>query len=189
MRKKRENLKQIVEALIFASDIPITADQIKGFIGDITGRQIKKAIDELNLEYKKANRAFKIVNVAGGFQMVSRDTYSQWVRKLFLKRSRAKLTPAALETLSVIAFKQPVTKSEVAAIRGVNCDAVMHTLLERKLVTISGRGDGPGRPLLFRTTKEFLRYFGVNDISDLPKPKELEEILKEGNNLPVDAVE
>jgi len=189
MGKKRENLKQIVEALIFASDIPIAIEQIKVFIEETTAGQVRKVIDELNLEYKQTNRAFKIVYVAGGVQMVSRETYSQWVRKLFKKKSKGRLSQAALETLSVVAFKQPVSRSEVSGIRGVNCDGVMHTLLERRLVTISGRGEGPGRPLLFRTTKEFLRYFGVNDISDLPKPRELEELLKEDNNLPEDAVE
>ena len=189
MAKKRENLKQIVEALIFASDIPITIEQIKGFIEETTPAQVRKAIEELNVEYKQSNRAFQIIPVAGGVQMVTRKSYAQWVKRLFKKRMKTKLSQAALETLSVVAFKQPVAKSEIAGIRGVNCDGVMKTLLERNLITISGRGEGPGRPLLYQTTKEFLRYFGVNDITDLPKPRELEELLKEETHLPDDTIE
>jgi segregation and condensation protein B len=185
-KKGLENLKEIVEALIFASDVPITADQLKGLIEEATVAGIKKAIDELNLEYKQTNRSFHIIPVAGGYQMVTRKSYATWVKRLFHKRSKAKLSQAALETLSVVAFKQPISRTEIAAIRGVNCDAVVRTLMERKLVSISGRSEGQGRPLLFTTTKEFLRYFGVNAISDLPKPREIEEILKEDKSLPED---
>ena len=190
MEKKRyEFLKQIVEALIFASDIPISAEHIRGFVEEITVSQVRTIVEELNFEYNQTNRAFQIVRVAGGFQMVTRESYTQWVRKLFQKRIKSKLSHAALETLSVVAFRQPVPKSEIAGIRGVECDGVMRTLLDRKLVTISGRSNGPGRPLMYKTTKEFLRYFGVNEISDLPKPREIEELLKEDEHLPDDAVE
>lgn len=188
-KKKLENLKYIVEALIFASDVPITIEQVRGFIEETTPGQVKKAIEDLNLEYKQSNRSFHIIHVAGGYQMVTRGNYAQWVKKLFLRRLKSRLTQAALETLSVIAFKQPVSKTDVSAIRGVNCDAVIKTLLERNLVTISGRGEGPGKPLLYKTTGEFLRYFGVNDISDLPKPRELEDLLKEDGHQPDHAPE
>lgn len=189
MAKKLDNLKQIVEALIFASDVPITLDQIKGFIEETTVAQVRKTIDTLNLEYKQSGRAFNIIQVAGGFQMVTRQSYSSWVKKLFYKRSKTRLSQAALETLSIVAFKQPVPKSEISAVRGVSSDGVINTLLERKLVTIAGRGEGQGRPLLYKTTKEFLRYFGVNSISDLPKPREIEELLKEEQHSPDDALE
>ena len=189
MAKKRDNLKQIVEALIFASDIPITEEQIKGFVEETTLGQVRKTIEALNLEYKQTERAFHIIHVAGGVQMVTRPTYASWVKKMFIKRSKSRLSQAALETLSVVAFKQPVAKSEISAIRGVSSDGVLKTLLERKLVMISGRGEGPGKPLLYKTTKEFLRYFGVNTLSDLPKPREMEELLKEENHSTVDAVE
>ncbi len=182
-------IKQTVEALIFASDIPLPTSQIKGFIEEATVSQIEKAVDALNLEYKQSNRSFHIIKVAGGYQMVTRDLYAQWVKKLFLRRRKSRLSQAALETLSVIAFKQPVSKTEVAEIRGGNCDAVVKTLLERKLVTIAGRADGPGRPLVYKTTKEFLRYFGVNSVNDLPKPREIEELVKEETHIPEDAVE
>ncbi len=180
----RELLKQVVEALIFASDIPLADKQIKECLEGISLSEVRKVVDALNLEYGKSNRAFQIIRVAGGYQMVTRESYSQWVKKLYKKRIKTKLSQAALETLSVVAFRQPVARSEIVAIRGVNCDAVLKTLLERKLVTITGRSDGPGRPLIYATTKEFLRYFGVNDLSDLPKLKEIEEILKESEDAP-----
>jgi len=176
-------LKSIVESLIFASDIPIPASQIKALVEEAKDSEIRKAVDALNLEYSQTNRAFSIVQVAGGFQMVTRENYAPWIRKLFLKRITARLSQAALEALAVIAFRQPVSKPEIEAIRGVNSDGVIHTLLERKLITMTGRAEGPGRPLLYKTTQEFLRYFGVNDLSDLPKPRELEELLKEESAL------
>jgi len=185
----RDYLKQIVESLIFASDEPVSAEQLKKYIEDTTVREIKKAVEQLNLEYSQQNRAFQITTFAGGFQMVTREAFAQWVKKLFFKRIKQRLSQAALETLAVVAFKQPVSNSEISSIRGVNCDGVLRTLLERKLITISGRSDGPGRPLLYKTTKEFLVYFGINSISDLPKPREIEELLKDKENLPEEATE
>ena len=182
-------LRQVVEALIFASDVPLTVEQIREYVDEATPSQIRKAVEALNLEYSQTNRAFHVVAVAGGFQMVTRETYSQWVKKLFFKRIKARLSQAALETLSVIAFKQPVSKTEISAIRGVNCDGVVGTLLERKLITMSGRADGPGRPLLYKTTKEFLAYMGVNSLSDLPRPREIDELMKEADHSPEDAAE
>jgi segregation and condensation protein B len=174
-----DKLKEIVEVLIFASDTSISVKQIQSIMEEAKPKEIEKAVDTLNNEYRQTGRSFIIVMVAGGYQMVSRESYSQWVRKLFHRKIKARLTQAALETLSVVAFKQPVSKPEMESIRGVNCDGVIHTLLERKLITLAGRGEGQGKPLLYKTTQEFLRYFGVNDINDLPKPREIEEILKE----------
>jgi segregation and condensation protein B len=174
-----DQLKQVVEVLIFSSDIPLPADQIRQLVEETDLDTIAKAVDELNQEYRNTGRTFQITHVAGGYQLVTHENYAAWVRKLFQGRLKTKLSQAGLETLSVIAFKQPVSKPEIEAIRGVNCDGVLHTLLERKLITISGREDGPGRPLLFKTTREFLRYFGVNEISDLPRPKEIDELFKE----------
>jgi len=174
-----EQLKQVVEVLVFASDIPLPADQIKAIIEETAADDIARAIEELNNDYRRTDRTFQIVHVGGGYQMVTHENYAAWVKKLFQGRLKQKLSQAALETLSVIAFRQPVAKPDIEAIRGVNCDGVIRTLLERKLVTIAGRAEGPGKPLLLKTTREFLRHFGVNDISDLPKPKEIEELFKE----------
>ncbi len=179
MSKQKENLKQIVEAVIFASDEPITVEQLTAIVEDATRGQVKSVLDELNLEYAQTDRAFQIIHVAGGVQLVTRDQYASWVKKLFIKKSSNRLSQAALETLSVVAFKQPVSKPDISSIRGVNCDGVVKTLLERKLIAISGRGEGPGRPLLYKTTKEFLRYFGINSVDDLPKLREIEELVKE----------
>jgi len=183
------NLTQIVEAVIFASDEPITYEQLRNTIEDTSIKQVKAAVDALNLTYTQTDRTFHIVEVAGGVQMVTREAYSQWLKRLFQRKSKSRLSQAALETLSVIAFKQPLSKSDVANIRGVSCDGVVKTLLERDLVAIGGRAEGPGRPLLYKTTKEFLRYFGINSIKDLPKPKEIEELLKEDDLIPEGAQE
>lgn len=177
-----DKIQGIVEALVFAADEPLPLKQIQDLIDDVKPSEIKKAVEALNHEYKQTGRAFQIVEAAGGYQMVTRDSYSQYLRKLFQKKVKSRLSQAALETLSVIAFKQPVSRVEVDAIRGVNSDGVVHNLLERKLITISGRAEGAGRPLLYKTTKEFLRYFGINDVSDLPRPRELEELLKESGD-------
>lgn len=188
-----EQLKQVVEVLIFASDIPITIEQICNLIEEAKPEEIHHAIETLNQEYRQTQRTFQIVRMGGGFQMVTHEHFASWVKKLFQGRLRTKLSQAALETLSVIAFRQPVSRTEIEAIRGVNCDGVIRTLLERKLITIGGRGQGPGKPLLYKTTPEFLQYFGINDISELPRPKEIEELFKEAQgqnaNVPVDATQ
>ena len=170
---------QVVEALIFASDEPMTLDQIRSTVEDVTVAQVKEAIEGLNHVYSQGDRSFHVIEVAGGYQMVTRDAYAHWIRRLFQRKIKTRLSQAALETLSVIAFKQPITKSDVADIRGVSCDGVVKTLLERDLIAIAGRAEGPGRPLLYKTTKEFLRYFGLNNIKDLPKPREIDDLLKE----------
>lgn len=176
-----EQLKQIVEALIFASDTPLADKQIKEYVEEVELDDIHQAVDSLNWGYQQEGHAFQIVKIAGGYQMVSHDSFAPWLKRLYQGRLKSRLSQAAVETLSVIAFKQPVSRTEIDAIRGVNSDGVLRTLLERKLVAITGRADGPGRPLIYGTTKEFLRYFGVNDIADLPKPREIEELLKEEN--------
>jgi segregation and condensation protein B len=173
-----EQLKQVVEVLVFASDIPLPADQIHAIVEEAGIEDIAKAVDELNADYRRTDRTFQIIHVGGGYQIVTHENYAGWVKKLFQGRLKTKLSQAAMEALSMVAFRQPVSKPEIEAIRGVNCDGVIRTLLERKLITISGRAEGQGKPLLYKTTKEFLRYFGVNDISDLPKPKEIEELFK-----------
>lgn len=178
-RMDLDNLKPVVEALIFAADEPLPLKQIKALVEDTTDKDIQKVIDQLNVEYSQANRAISVNMIGGGYQMVTRPKYAPWIRKFFQKRIQTRLSHAALEALSVIAFKQPVSRVEVDAIRGVNSDGVIRTLLERKLITMAGRADGPGRPLLYKTTQEFLQHFGVNDLADLPKPKELEELMKE----------
>ncbi|MFO7891929.1 MAG: SMC-Scp complex subunit ScpB [bacterium] len=181
-----DKLKKITEALIFASDEPLSITQIKSIVDEASPRQIKQAIEQLNHEYSQTNRSLKIVQVAGGYEMVTHESYAQWVKELFKRRSASRLSQAALETLSIIAFKQPISNTDISSIRGVSSSGVLKTLLERKLITISGRAEGPGRPLLYKTTKEFLRYFGINSIDELPKPREIEELLEEKDKFPDD---
>jgi segregation and condensation protein B len=176
-----QELKRIVEALIFAADGPLSAERILETLEPQNGFELGAVIDELNREYQESGRAFTIRQIAGGYQIVTQANYAGWIKKLYLGRQKTRLSQAALETLALVAFKQPISRVEVAQIRGVNSDGVIGTLLERKLITISGRAEGVGRPLLYSTTPEFLKYFGLNDLSDLPRPREIEELFgKEG---------
>jgi len=194
-------LEGILEALIFASDEALTFKQIKDLIApdqdsandeqgndDIPGRRrkrstgmtitrVKRAIDSLNKHYREHGRAFRIVEVSGGFAFQTIPAFGSWVGRLFAERSRRRLTQSALETLAIVAFRQPISKPAIENIRGVNAEYVVKSLLERNLISIVGRDDSPGRPLLYGTTKTFLKHFGLSSINDLPKPREIEDIL------------
>jgi len=181
-------LKEILEALFFATDEPLTVKQVNEILETldkddrprrISEESILKAIEELNKELEETNRAFRIVKVAGGYQFATLPKFAHWLGRMVKEKSRRKLSVPALESLAVIAYKQPVTKPEIEAIRGVNADYILRTLLERNLVTIVGRAATPGRPLLYGTTMEFLKHFGLNDLSELPKPREIDELLAE----------
>lgn len=190
MESPTVGLKSIIEALIFAADEPVTLKILDAIFNEpaensqpprVPVEEIRNAIAELNEEYNQQHRAFRIIQVGGGFQFATRQEYAEWVGRLYKEKGKRKLSHSALETLAIIAYRQPVTKPEIEGIRGVNADYVLHTLLERGLVTIAGRAASVGRPLLYGTTKEFLKHFGINDLSDLPKPRELEEIIAEHN--------
>ena len=177
----KDQLKSVIEVLIFASDQPTPVDQIQSILEDVEIGAIEEALRMLENDYK--DRSFFLKRVGGGYQFTTRPEYSKWIGRLYVTRMRSRLSRAALETLAIIAFKQPVSKVEVSAIRGVNSDWVIKGLLERRLINISGRDKGPGRPLLFSTTIEFLQYFGLNTLTDLPKPKEIAELLAEGETI------
>ena len=179
---------EILEALIFASDEPLSLRQLQDlldYLGEadrpksLNQDMIQSAIEFLNREYDAQGRAFRINRIAGGFQFSTKPEFGIWLGRLVRERSKRKLSVSALESLAVIAYKQPVTKPELEAIRGVNADYVLRTLMERNLVTIVGRAATPGRPLLYGTTREFLKHFGLNDLSDLPKPREIDELMAE----------
>lgn len=169
-------LKAIVEALIFASDSPLKPSALASYVEALNGQRVEEVIGALNEDYAMSGRAFRIEMVAGGYQMTTLPEYSTWIKKMFAGRTSTRLSQPALETLAIISFKQPISKVEVSSIRGVNSDGVIKTLLERRLIEIVGRGEGVGKPLLYATTQEFLQYFGINDINDLPKPREIEEL-------------
>ncbi len=171
-------LRSIVESLIFSSPSPITLEKMRlCFDNKVNSGAIREAIESLNNEYRASGRSFLITEIGGGFQMMTNLEYSPWVKKAFHRSAPMKLSQAALETAAIIVYRQPITKAEIESIRGVSVDGVIRTLLERDLIRIAGRMDTVGRPLLYGTTREFLRYFGLNKLSDLPKPKEVEEIM------------
>ena len=174
-------LKSIVEALIFASPDPVTMKTLTKLLDTEPKEEIVAALEELKAEYQRQS-GLTLVEVAGGYQIVTRPELHEWVRRLFHERTTQKLTVASLETLAVIAYKQPVTAPEIAEIRGVNTSGVLGTLVERRLVKVVGRKHVVGRPFLYGTTREFLDRFGLNDISDLPKVEDMSELL--GFDLP-----
>lgn len=170
---------QIIESLIFASAEPVSVNRIQSCIEGGEDIDVKAEISKLNEVYEEGGRSFKIITVAGGYQMVTKPEFEEWVRKLFVHQGRLRLSAQALETLSIVAYRQPVSKPTMESIRGLNSDGVINTLLERNLITIKGRELTPGRPILYGTTPEFLRYFGLNSLKDLPELKEIEEIMGE----------
>ena len=169
---------QIIESLLFAGDTPLTINKLNAIIPQTDNKEIKNNIKILNEKYDKSNSALTIIEVANGYQLVTREEYSGYIQQLFKGRSASKLTVPALETLAIIAYQQPITKQSMEHIRGVNVDGVVKTLLERNLISIVGREKAPGNPLLYGTTNFFLEYFGINNLKDLPKLKEIDELLK-----------
>jgi len=174
------HLKQIVEALLIATPEPLTQTRFKLCMGDdIVDIPLPEIIDALQMEYKESGRAFSIKEVAGGFQIATNAEYEPHVKGLFTKSGKLRLSQAALETLAIVSYRQPVTRNDIEAIRGVSSDSSLRTLLDRKLLEIRGRDEGPGRALLYRTSAEFLQYFGLNSVQDLPKLREVEDLLSE----------
>lgn len=170
---------QITELLLTASPEPLTRAKFKQVLED-RGDDLEAVIKQLNERLEQQARPVEIVAVAGGYQLVSRPEYRHYLQKLFQKSGRLSLSRAALETIAVVAYKQPITRVDVDQIRGVSSDSVLRTLLERELITVKGRDEGPGRPLLYGTTSMFLQAFGLNALGDLPKLREIEEIMGNG---------
>ena len=166
--------KRIIEAILFVSDKPVSIMTLKDVLKDIEPTQIRECVEELNNEYSSSERSFSVREIAGGFQMLTDPVYSSWITSLY-KRPPDRLTGPALETLAIVAYKQPLTRSDIEIIRGVNVDGVLHTLEERSLIKTKGRVDGPGRPILYGTTNEFLQHFGLKSLEELPKLKEFKE--------------
>jgi segregation and condensation protein B len=167
--------KSILEAVLFISGEPITISALKNIL-EINEKEVERIAGELIQEYRLRNTGLLIVEVAGGVQMVTNPSCAPWVKKLLTTSIPAKLSHQSLETLAIVAYKQPIIKAEIESIRGVNSDGVLRTLLERRLIKILGRKEVPGRPLLYGTTREFLQYFGLNDLSELPTLKEFYEV-------------
>jgi segregation and condensation protein B len=166
--------ESVVEAILFASDEPLTDARLANSI-EISVKQVRQHIENLNEKYEANNNAFRIEQIAGGFQMLTLSSYNHWLKKMLRVRSDTKLSPAALETLAIIAYKQPVMRADIEAIRGVAVGEIIRSLCYKGLVKIAGRAEVVGRPMLYGTTKKFLETFGLNTLKDLPKIEELKK--------------
>src|SRR5262245_7240987 len=172
-------VRAVLEALVFASPQPITAREITKVLEGVPRPSWQAALDELRADYARDGRGLQLVDVAGGYQITTRPEYNDWVRELLDPKSPTRLSIQALETLAVIAYKQPVTLPEIIELRGVKSGGVLKTLLEKRLIRITGRKEVVGRPILYGTTKQFLLHFGLKDLSELPKIEEFAEVLGE----------
>lgn len=169
--------KKIVEALLFASPEPLTQKKINTIFHSVTP-DLKKIAHELNDKYAMGDHSFEIKSVAGGYQLVSKAEYKVYISRMLNRSGKITLSKASLDSLAIIAYKQPLGRHDIDAIRGVDSSGVLKNLLNKNLIKIKGRGSGPGRPLLYKTTEKFLEYFGINRISDLPKLKEISELVE-----------
>jgi len=167
-------VESVVEAVLFASDEPLPVARLTDIVGTSI-KQIRQHIDNLNNKYQANNNAFRIEQIAGGFQMLTLSSYNPWLKKLLRVRSDSKLSPASLETLAIIAYKQPVIRADIESIRGVAVGEIVRSLMYKGLVKIVGRAEVLGRPMLYGTTKKFLEIFGLNTLKDLPKIEELKK--------------
>ena len=162
----------LIEAMLFVSGEPVTVASLKNVM-DIPESEIKQALDELTAEYKERDRGLLVMEIAQGYQMVTNPLFAKQLRKFTNTAASNKLSMPALETLAIIAYKQPLIKAEIEQIRGVNSDGVIKSLLDKRLIKIVGNKEAPGKPMLYGTTREFLQYFGLKDLTELPTLKEL----------------
>jgi len=170
-----EDLKNVIESLLFVAEGPLTVDRINSVITQIDKKEIRNALDTLSEEYEARKGGFHLRKIAGGYQIRTRPEYREWIKRLMQPKA-FRLSKAALETLAIIAYKQPLIRSDIEHIRGVDCGGILRMLLERKLIRILGRKEIPGRPLIYATTKQFLEVFDLKDLKDLPTPKEIESL-------------
>ena len=170
-----QQAKSLIEAILFMAGEPLGVDAVRKII-EVDKYNTERLLRELMDEYAVRNTGLLIVEVAGGFRMVTNPDCAPWIKKMLSTAVPKRLSQSSLETLAIIAYKQPIIKAEIEAIRGVNSDGVVKTLLERRLIKILGRKEAPGRPLMYGTTQEFLQYFGLKDLSELPTLKEFEEM-------------
>ncbi|HLA37773.1 MAG TPA: SMC-Scp complex subunit ScpB [Candidatus Brocadiales bacterium] len=170
--KGPDEIKVLVEALLFAADQPLSLKRLMEILGAEKGC-VSQAVELLRQEYESTQRAFHVEEIAGGYQLLSKQEYHQWIGLLEKKNTESKLSPAALETLAIIAYKQPVLRATIEAIRGVESSQMLRSLIEKGLVKIVGKDESLGRPLLYGTTKRFLEYFGLDSLNALPRTQEL----------------
>lgn len=172
----KQNLSRILESLLFVSEQPLSPKRASEIVGEHSEKDVEKAFQALQEEINGMDRSFQVVQVAEGFQLVTRPEFHGWAKELYKVISTSRLTKASLEALAIIAYKQPVTRAEVEAIRGVEVSNLVQSLLQKKMIRILGRAETAGRPLLYGTTHEFLIHFGLKDLLDLPKVSEIQEL-------------
>jgi len=171
-------IKSIIESLLFVSDKPLSLQELAEVLKK-DKKEIEKSIKDLAEEYKSKEAGISIIKVAGGYRMCANSSNEEWIKKLYKERNKQKLSRASLETLAIIAYRQPITRLEIEEIRGVDSSGVIHHLLDLELISIRGKKEVPGRPFLYVTTKKFLEYFGLNSLEDLPNLEEFSQISKE----------
>jgi len=169
-------LKSAIEALLFVSGNPLSVDRLKGLFEDVAAEKIEEQLKTIQQDYMDRGAGLMLAEVAGGYQLATRPEHFPWIRKFKTVKTSTKLSRPALETLAIVAYKQPITRTEVELIRGVNIGGIMRNLMERRLVKIVGKKDVPGKPMMYGTTMEFLQYFGLKDLSALPTLKEFQEL-------------
>lgn len=183
-------LRGIVESLLFVSPEPLSVQRLVAIMGDVTKADVAQALRGLGEELEQEGRGVRLVEIAGGFRLVTKQEYATWIKRLDKTKSATKLSRSALESLAIIAYKQPIVRSEIEEIRGVETSGVVRTLLERKLVRIVGRKEVPGRPIMYGTTKFFLEHFGLNDLTQLPPLREFTELGESDQSLlPMESME
>jgi segregation and condensation protein B len=171
-----QQLKSAIEALLFISGSPLSVDRLKGIFEEATREQVETQLESLRQDYSSRGAGVMLSEVAGGWQLATCPENAAWIRKFKSVKVSTKLSRPALETLAIIAYKQPITRTEVEAVRGVNIGGIIRNLMERRLVKIVGKKDVPGKPMLYGTSMEFLQYFGLKDLSSLPTLKEFQEL-------------
>ena len=169
--------KMVVEALIFASSKPLTPAEIRKVTKVLTAGQIEKIVAELKEDYQKTERCFELLEIAGGYELSTRREFAPWILKIELQRKARQATQSALETLAILAYKQPLTRAEIESLRGVDTSGVLNTLMEKNFIKITGKKEVPGRPFLYGTTEKFLEHFGLKELRDLPSIDEIRQMV------------
>ncbi|MFA6349561.1 MAG: SMC-Scp complex subunit ScpB [Candidatus Omnitrophota bacterium] len=174
-----DNTKAVVESLLFVCDKPLAIDQIRNVLDNLSAVDIRRILEEMQVEYERENRGVRLVEIAGGFQLVTPVNLAPFLKKLYKQRHVERVSGPALETLAIIAYKQPVTKAEIQLLRSVNVDGVVSSLLEKELIRVTGRKNSPGRPRVYGTTRQFLERFGLKSLDELPKIEEFSKIAQQ----------
>ncbi|MFZ5802993.1 MAG: SMC-Scp complex subunit ScpB [Candidatus Omnitrophota bacterium] len=173
-----ENLRQVLEAILYASGKPVTVQELKKVIRGFSARDIEEGFRALQADYAAANRAYEVLEIAGGFELATKKEYAPWMIKLELQKKIRQATQSALETLAILAYKQPITRAEIEELRGVDSSGVLTTLIERGFIKIVGKKEVLGRPFLYGTTEKFLEHFGLNTLKDLPNIEEIKTLVE-----------